>query len=286
MACYHPIPAYLDAGEVKLWPPVGAANTNLPCGSCLGCRQDRATAWARRAVHEASIWPVNRFVTLTYSDERLPAYGHLVPAHLSKFLKRLRSARYRARNLPDRGGHLGSWVGVRYLASGEYGDRFGRPHYHALLFNCGFADEYRVGGDLYESPTLARLWPYGDHKIGTLTGASANYTAQYTLKKLGKPSETIHDEGVVRPPEFARMSTKPALGDAWLRKYARDLHYGYLVSDGKKGPIPRAYKKKLPGIDPDLAEESAFNAQKYKRPQVDLAAAERIHFSRLRHSQR
>jgi len=61
-----------------------------------------------------------------------------------------------------------------------------RPHYHALLFNCSFSDLFQVGKDLYQSPLVNQLWTAGEHRIGTLTGASAYYVAGYTVKALGK----------------------------------------------------------------------------------------------------
>ncbi|WNK13788.1 MAG: replication initiator protein [Microvirus sp.] len=287
MACYHPIPAYLHGpcGTVDLWPPLGHANLNLPCGSCLGCLTDRATDWARRAEHEAKQWPHNCFVTLTYNDEHKPSNGELRPNDLTLFLKRLRARHSRVHAPPGKRLHkkyrgmarhiLCSPGGLRYLASGEYGDTYGRPHFHLCLFNCDFADKYQTAKNLCESPFLAKLWPYGTHKIGTLTGASAAYVAQYTIKKQGTTYHTPDGE-ILRPP-FLRMSLKPALGTKYITKYKNDLQSGYLVTDGKKGRIPRAYKKLLLKIDPALAEQIQYMAGKHQRPQDDLVAAETIH---------
>lgn len=236
MACYHPIPAYQDPGrQIKLWPPVGHANINLPCGTCLGCRTDKATDWARRAEHEASQWQHNCFLTLTYSDERLPTHGQLEPQELTRFIKRLRRAADRAHPalVRDRSHSL------RYLAAGEYGEHTGRPHYHLLLFNCNFGDTHKVAKHLLESHLLQQLWPQGVHRLGTLTGASANYVAQYTVKKLG----ITYPENQQQP--FIRMSLKPAIGTTWLQKYKTDLQGGYLVTNGSKGRVPRAYKQQL-----------------------------------------
>lgn len=255
MACYYPTPALHDpaSGATTLWPPVGDANTELPCGTCIGCKTDRALDWARRAQHEASCWPHNSFLTLTYRDEELPSDG-LVPQHLQAFIKRLRQRHYRAdRGLLRVAGQL------RYLACGEYGDQTQRPHYHLCLFNCGFADTYRVAADLYESPLLNELWPYGNHRLGELTPASANYVAQYTLKKIGA---TMCDaDGVVIPSPFLRASTKPAIGAFWLSKFYRDVTHGYLVYDGTPGRVPRTYIRWLEKHQPQLAEQSRFAAQ-------------------------
>ena len=294
MACYHPIPAHQDhhGGPVTLWPPVGTATVNLPCGNCLGCRTDRATLWARRAEHEASRWTNNSFLTLTYDNSGLPQGGHLDRRDLTLFLKRLRRANdrqtatiislrtFRHTTTTDHAGQehtrTTNTTGIRYLACGEYGDHTQRPHYHIILFNCGFSDARLVGKNLYESPTLAKLWTKGAHRLGEVSGASANYVAQYTLKKLAHREEPDAD-GVIRPAPFIAVSLKPAIGARWLETYKTDLQHGYLVTDGKKGAIPRTYKRMLAKSDPQLAEQATERARQHKRTAHDKAAAERIH---------
>ncbi|WNK14195.1 MAG: replication initiator protein [Microvirus sp.] len=277
MACYHPIPAYSHGpcGTVDLWPPLGEENLNLPCGACLGCRTDRALDWAHRAVHEAQSWANNCFLTLTYNDESKPSHGELIPGHLRDFLKRLRRYRDYASSavLSDRGASL------RYLACGEYGEQHGRPHYHLCLFNCDFSDKYEVAKNLAESPALAKLWTFGNHRLGTLTAASANYVAQYTIKKQG--TSYCSPDGELLPPPFLRMSLKPAIGTKWLIKNQNDLLYGYLVTEGNKGRIPRTYKTKLVSLDPAKAEQIAYLASKAPRTRNNLVAAEAIHMRRV-----
>jgi len=265
---------------VDLWPPLGEENLRLPCGGCLGCLTDRATDWSRRSVHEARQWKHNSFLTLTYQDKDLPDDGTLVPQHLRDFFKRLRRARDRGWSaiLSD------ARASMRYLASGEYGEHKHRPHYHVLLFNGGFADQFEVGKDLYESPALAKLWTYGQHKIGTVTGASAAYVAQYTIKKHGQIYAS--PDGVALEKPFIRMSRHPAIGTKWILKNKTDLSQGYLITDGKKGRIPRAYKKKLVQIDPLLAEQVVYKAQQHPRPRRNLEAAEQIHQRRAELSAR
>lgn len=274
MACYHPIPAYQGGvgEEVRLWPPIGTATHEVPCGQCLGCRTDTAAEWARRAVHEASLWEHNSFLTLTYNDEHLPKSGDLEPEVLRGFIKRLRRHQDRKHPALLRDGRFG----LRYLACGEYGDRTGRPHYHLLLFNCGFADGYQVGKDLRESPLLAKTWTLGVHRLGELTGASANYVAQYALKKQG--GKTYADaDGVVHPMPFMRSSLRPAIGHDWLRRFGPDLTHGFLVYEGARTRIPRSYMKKLAQWDAPLAEDAKFKAQCAPRRKDNLEAAEVIH---------
>lgn len=274
MACYHPIPAaqYDPGGPVELHPPYGEAHIDLPCGACLGCRTARASDWAKRAMDEAKSHEHNCFVTLTYDQEHVP--NGLVPSHLQKFFKRLRRAIHR--RVPGIASDTGA--SVRYLSCGEYGEITARPHYHALLFNVSFTDEIVVGKHLTESPALGKLWPYGAHKIGTLTGASANYVAQYTLKSQGKVYHTPDGELLQKP--FFRMSLKPAIGKTHALKYKNDYTHGYVIIEGKKARIPRAYLRWIQQTDPYLYEQICYHTWRAPRNQDNKESAERIHHRR------
>lgn len=308
MACYHPIPAKQDAhgAPVQLWPPVGSATLELPCGTCLGCRQDLATQWAHRAQLEASLYANNCFLTLTYDDEtdhrgrpHLPEGGHLRPKDLQRFLKRLR--RGLDRQTPTiasapitttfekrlKKGYQGprqlvtrTQPRVRFLACGEYGDRTDRPHFHLLLFNCDFTDKKRVAKNLYESDTLKKFWKKGAHRLGELSGASANYVAQYSLKKLVTQDDRHDEYGELYHPPFIRMSLKPPIGYQWLEQYKADLQHGYLIRNARKQKIPRGIRKQLAKLDPQLAEQAAYAAQAHIKTKHDLRAAEIIHHSK------
>ena len=91
----------------------------VPCGQCIGCRLERSRQWAVRCIHEASLHEDNCFITLTYDDAHLPTDLSLNVSHFQKFMKRLRK-------------RFGE--GIRFFHCGEYGENFGRPHYHACLF--------------------------------------------------------------------------------------------------------------------------------------------------------
>lgn len=223
----------------------------------------------------------NIFLTLTYDDQHLPKEG-LDARALQNFLKRIRKhATTRSTHITKDHRH-----GIRYLACGEYGTQNERPHYHAILFNCGFTDRYKVGGTtdkglLYASEALNQLWRNGDARFAEANTATANYIAKYTLKKTGRVS--ADRDGVDRPPEFLRMSLKPFIGKKWLEQYATDLQNGYLIVDGTKHSIPRTYIKELAKTTPTLADYVQRQKEKY-RAQTDtvdreqrLADAEKIH---------
>lgn len=210
----------------------------LRCGQCLGCRLDWAADWALRCEKEAKCWPSNSFVTLTYSDSELPI-GSTTRSTVSKrefqlFMKRLRK-------------ELGE--GIRFFASGEYGDANDRAHYHALLFNCSFPDRvlWRTsrGNPLFRSPLLERLWPFGFSTIGDVNFQTANYVARYVVKKLrGAIAQTQYAD---REPPFVLMSRRPGIGAAWFERNRRDLlPSGTVVyGESKLRPAPRFFVDRL-----------------------------------------
>ena len=245
MACYFPITLYLSRSgpnrETGKWPLVTMKDgymdkpKKVPCGRCIGCRLERSRQWAIRIMHEASMHDSNRFVTLTYRDEEL-VYGGtdkgiLVPRHLELFWKRLRK-------------HYGE--GIRYFACGEYGDQYGRPHYHAVIFGIDFEDEKlhssKGGFRLYSSDRLDSIWSHGDCIIGDVSFESAAYVARYIMKKrLGQDAESYKVEGI--EPEFVRMSRRPGIGSTWFDEneknvFPRDF---VVIRQGTKVKPPKYY---------------------------------------------
>lgn len=200
--------------------------------------------------HEASLHEDNCFLTLTYADEHLPLDGSISLRAMQLFFKRLRKE-----IAPIR---------CSYFVVGEYGGSNGRPHYHASVFNYGFPDRYvwRVapsGNHLYRSPTLEKLWPFGNAEIGTLNMQSAGYVARYNLKKVagGRTGTTerphpLTGELFETMPEFASMSTRPAIGARWFDAYQRDAFPSdFVVIDGRKHRVPKFYLKLLKRLEPE-----------------------------------
>lgn len=249
MACYRPVPAFQggQGATLQLWPPLGTENLKIPCGKCLGCRSDRALAWASRSEQEASRWKHNIFLTLTYDDDHEPRGGHLAPEDLTRFLKRLRTDRERNRHH-----HKQTQPKLRYLACGEYGERRGRPHYHAILYDCDFMDRTRRSSVLYSSETLTALWGNGLALYGDADGGAAAYIAAYALKAVWKHWNTNegyadeYGEWHPKPQPYFRVSTRPPIGATWLQANATDLQHGYLIKrDGRRTKVPRTYLNRL-----------------------------------------
>lgn len=219
-------------------------------------------------MHEASQHDHNRFLTLTYNEQNLPDNNFLYLPDVQRWLKRLR------KGAPNK---------IRYFLSGEYGTKTRRPHYHVLLFGHRFADEQSTGKLLYSSTTANNQWAKGNVSIGHVTGASAAYVAQYTIKDDGYRPVTA--DGEVGPRPFITMSRRPGIGSNWLERFSLDLQHGYLVDNGRRGAIPRAYLRRLKEDDPVMAEdiEHLRYLASTGRPgeaEARLEAAERIHHRR------
>lgn len=226
VACNFPRRAFqaVSGGPVFFKYVVGARSFQVPCGKCNGCLIERSQLWALRCWHEAQLFEVNSFVTLTYKE---PPKRGLDVEECLLFVRRVRE-------------RLNS--GVRYFVGGEYGSRDGRPHYHCLLFGIDFPDrtEWKrceSGETLYRSKCLESLWSHGFSSVGSLSYASAAYVARYCMKKSG-----AGDRVDGRSPEFQRMSLRPGLGFQWLRRFVSDVYpSGKCVIAGKDVKVPRYY---------------------------------------------
>ena len=217
---------------------LSSATITVACGKCIDCRLAYSREWALRCMHETQVSGDGSFVTLTYDDEHLPEDWDLHYRDFQLFMHRLR------KRIPRSG---------RFFMCGEYGDEFGRPHFHSILFNCVFSDRvfYKTvdGVDYYTSDLLSRLWGNGFCLLGDVTMASAGYVARYNLKKITGPAagaayQFVTPDGVVvdRTPPFSQSSLKPGIGAAWFEKFHADIFpCDFLVYAGKKFPVPRYY---------------------------------------------
>lgn len=227
--------------------------------------------WAARIVHEAQLHGRNSFVTLTYADDKLPASGGLVPAHLQKFWKRLRK----------RGNK------IRYYAVGEYGDQTLRPHYHACVFGYWPADCKVLRKEpyfLFSSDELADIWGFGHVTVAEVTYETAAYCARYVLKKItGEKAdehyERISDSGEIFRvlPEYSVMSRRPGIGFGWFEKYASDVYPDdFVVVRNGKRKTPRYYDQLLDRTDPEMLLRTQSRRLLYARARREEFTDERL----------
>lgn len=247
MPCYRPLQAWQRVDGSVVFSERGDIHhqLQLACGQCIGCRLERSRQWATRCMHEARMHKSGCFVTLTYDQEHLPESGSLDYPEFQRFLKRLRK-----HFAPDR---------VRFYMCGEYGPALSRPHYHACLFGAQFNDrvfwsKQPSGADLYRSPTLERLWPFGFSSVGDITFQSAAYIARYCVQKVTGQFADQHYAGKV--PEFNQASRRPGLGAGFLDKFYDDIYpHDYVVINGREAVPPRYYGRLVKRRDPELADE-------------------------------
>lgn len=255
----------------------------LPCGNCVGCRSDRAKQWALRCSLELQQHPTGAVATLTYAS----APPTLRKADLSGFLKRLRMSVARSDHQNARPVRR-----LRFFASGEYGDRFARPHYHVLLFGLdskldaplivqAWSEARRVAFGKYE------FAPIGHVHLDKITPRSIAYVAGYCSKKIGwradKGREVVDPEtGEVLPyePPFILCSRGGRSGgglasvarDSFPQSWRTGAFFG-----GARVPVPRYLHEgwKSTASPEELAELEAEKAAKFEvRSREELRAGE------------
>lgn len=211
MACYSPI---------RLRSPSGGFN-DVPCGKCVGCIKSKRSEWLLRLENEHDVSQSAQFITLTYDELSLPTTENGEPCfnkkHVQDFFKRLRHYSH-----------------FRYYLVSEYGGRFGRPHYHLLLFNFAGSDK-----------DVTRSWWYGNCDFGTVTSASINYCAAYVITKEHYKYEK---DDIMRP--FMLSSRRPGLGHSYVDRM-KNYHNRTLTPHGirrfgqGKTKMPRFYTDKI-----------------------------------------
>ena len=232
-------------------PPYGAKKIQLPCGQCIGCKLERARQWSVRIMHEASFYDENCFITLTYDEKHMPFDQGLRQDDLANFFKLLR---YYIR--PKK---------IKYFACGEYGEKMGRPHYHACIFGLDFQQKKNYNDDSSLTvDDLEKIWSNGLVHCGELTQASAQYVARYCTKKVYGPDKQNHyisidpetGEEYLKRPEYVVMSRRPAIGKQWIDKYKKEvLRDDTVVMHGREQKPPRYYDKQAELTNPELLEK-------------------------------
>lgn len=194
----------------------------VSCRKCEECISIRKSQWCFRALVETEHAFDSCFLTLTYNDEHLPKDKSVSVRDVQLFFKRVRRNMrlwypdFDYENYP-----------LRYFLVSEYGGKYGRPHYHLILWNCPLNWE-----------EIEKCWQNGFIKIGKTTPKSVQYCLKYFAIKEKAP------EG--RNANFCCMSKN--IGHQWL---SDNLSYvkSYVVMPGcgYKIPIPKYYRDRLPG---------------------------------------
>lgn len=212
------------------------------CGQCQACRRQKQLEWSIRCSKEAELYEHNYFITLTYNDFHLPVEECLnlytgefdVTSTLrirdfQLFMKRLRKGVIE---------EFGATSSPRVFYSGEYGDLYGRPHFHAILFNMPdlfsdfilrrSCDSYRI----YNSPFIDNMWSdkvTGSIGLTSISECNFNtiaYTAKYAMKRYhGSNVKDAKIAGLpVKVNPFCEMSRRPGISREWYEAHKDDIY--------------------------------------------------------------
>lgn len=247
--CLSPITVRVEKSLYKDSKTKMVSYQRVPCGKCPECRNLRRLQWTFRLEQESLQHGYNYFVTLTYSDKFIPNDRQIYKPDFTAFVKRLRSRLSRL---------YGDKAKFKYFGCGEYGDTFGRCHFHCIIFS-----------DVPISYDDIRLnWTYGFVKFDPFTSRRAAYVVKYSQKQLF----IDYPEGVQPPCSFTSLS----LGKCWLTPSIKALYKSSLLTtcftlNGTKVPLPRFYYTRIFN-----STERMFLAQKaqddhYKQYMKDIS---------------
>lgn len=285
MNCFRPYPARVkDKEGYRFYGFVS-------CGSCLACKIQKSSEWAMRLTHEYSQRKKGVFLTLTYNDENLPPNEHLVKNDLQKFFKRLRQylVRRLRNNLMDLPKYSCLSVSsvekiaqkklsgkLKYFSCGEYGDKNGRPHYHAIILGFSKYDKDFVQGVKTSWTKCSWSLLNFDEVFGTVNYDSCRYVADYSfskqsMKEYVKRGYYTERQGkdefgndkifydMVKQPPFQLISQ--GIGLTYINNYRDEiLQREKITVHGAERNLPRYYRDKL-GL-PKLSSPFRFDKAK------------------------
>ncbi|UPW41071.1 replication initiator protein [Sigmofec virus UA08Rod_5625] len=193
------------------------------CGRCLSCLAAKKRDWSTRLMNEMQTNQSSIVVTLTYANEFLPENSSLSKRDFQLFMKRFR------KNLGGRR--------IKYFCAGEYGDLFGRPHYHCIMYNVSLKDK----------ELIAKSWNKGMIYVDLLTSKSINYVTKYIQKPkafVGRDGRRLYLYEMKKEAPFRLMSQ--GIGLDWFFENITNLLQDKLIKWGDSfRPIPRYYRKML-----------------------------------------
>lgn len=270
MPCYHPFRAWKHprTGAVQLSKNTvpDAAPLLIACGGCIGCRTEHAKSWALRCQLELQQHPSAVFTTLTYDEANRPPT--LDRHELSDFIKRYRRNLDRQKSAQP--------IRIRFFASGEYGEKNARPHYHAIIF----------GANKYHDGLIDRSWGKGFTRTEAVTPARIAYTAGYVTKKIGfklEPKERVDAETgelYTWQPPFIQMSRNPGIGGE-ARTHTQSWRT-HAVFDGVPMKTPRFYHEAWKRTaTAAMLEQLEYEREKYLQTREPITQAQRVASERI-----
>jgi len=231
------------------------------CGKCLPCLMRRKAQWSFRIQAEARQAFSAYFVTLTYDDKHVPIGDYKLSGN--KLDHKLFIQNLRKLEKPEvlRTRSLGSYAelqrklsgqsedgGLKYYGVIEYGEQFGRPHFHYILLNIRDTNNinlawtnkpikvYKKNGYIPEG--------IGD-SFGRIQVDDCNVnTIDYVLKYMIKDHEKQDYEGKQEEVSFMSKGFGLSLVDDEFINFIKQPENNLVVNDrGSRIGLPRYYRK-------------------------------------------
>lgn len=165
--------------------------TQTACRRCSLCLANRTNDLVGRAIAESRVADRTLSVTLTYAGDSVKNVVHCVE-DVQKMVRAQRDA----------------GLNVRYMIAGEFGEKFGRVHWHAVLFWRG---ENIPQVDLDRRVDWS-FWPHGYSYFQQPDYKGLAYALKYAVKDSAP--------GSVRP---FTLSKKPPIGHDFFVDMAMDM---------------------------------------------------------------
>lgn len=243
MACSNPLTIVRRGRE-----PI-----RVSCGWCMNCRIAKRNKLSLLGRYQQYLYNLqgrgSAFCTLTYSDEFCPVndFGDytLRKSELQKFFKRLRRFLQRQKLFLNKQG----CADFSYIACGEYGDRFGRPHYHFCIFG--------IDSDFMRT-FCRKNWNLGLVNSKPLINGALRYVCKYIDKQVHGEQLILDYINVGKEPPFVVYSKGIS------RNYFNSHSDSNVINNsGNFVPIPRYWRNKL-GLSSDM-DKSDYVASIKKR---------------------
>lgn len=164
--------------------------TPIACRRCWACLQSRTTDLVGRAIAESRSADKTFSVTLTYAGDSLKNVVHCLE-DVQKMVRAQRDAGFN----------------VRYMCAGEFGEKFGRVHWHFVGFWRGPEPEVPTGRRIDW-----KFWPHGFSYFQEPDYHGLAYALKYAVKDA--------TPGSVRP---FTLSKKPPIGNDYFIALALDM---------------------------------------------------------------
>lgn len=257
MRCLHPI--FIRNPNYDNDPLNEPLQIPVPCGRCELCLHTVAQEWCRRLEIEWKCSESSVFVTLTYSDDKIPLFrpelrlyadAPSISPMVSKrdvqlFFKRLR------KSYPE--------SNIRYFLCAEYGPGTYRPHYHCIIFNLPMVSCTDLKSLIDVTKGIQRCWDNGAVTVDPVTFGRVSYCTMYVCSVADLPPWL--------PPTFRLMSRRPGIGSGYLENMRLvDWHRvnlaNYLPDGERKRRLPRFLKDKIFDSDmmAQIKEQNVFQS--------------------------